>query len=151
MKENLARLAFYARQQTRTDSDADDVLQDAIIEAWKRTPKKCPDVALVFSYIRRRSIDLGRKMKVRQDFAESSDVLLVTIETDFEQRDDELLLRKSLGKLPPNLSEAVVLHLWGGLTFQEIGKMLSISPNTASSRYRLALERLRQTVKNKLS
>ncbi len=150
MAENLARLALYARQQTRTDNDADDVLQEAIIEAWKREPQKCPDLPLVFSYIRRRAIDLGRKIKVRQDFAESSDVPLTSIETNFEQRDDEHVLRSSLGELPPELSETVVLHLWGSLTFREIGEMLSISQNTAASRYRIALERLRQTLKTKL-
>jgi len=31
---------------------------------------------------------------------------------------------------------------WGGLTFAEISESLAISPNTAASRYRYALEQL---------
>ena len=36
-----------------------------------------------------------------------------------------------------------VLKLWAGLTFEEIATALVIPPNTAASRYRYALEKLR--------
>ena len=34
------------------------------------------------------------------------------------------------------------MKFWGGLTFQEISQALGISPNTAASRYRYAMEQL---------
>jgi DNA-directed RNA polymerase specialized sigma24 family protein len=37
----------------------------------------------------------------------------------------------------------VGLEIDGGLTFAEIGAVAGISPNTAASRYRYALEKLR--------
>ena len=52
-------------------------------------------------------------------------------------------LRRSLAALPDDQREIVVLHLWGDLTFSQIADLLSISSNTAASRYRYALEKLR--------
>jgi RNA polymerase sigma-70 factor, ECF subfamily len=52
-------------------------------------------------------------------------------------------LRRALGDLPDDQREVVVLHIWGELTFSEIGDLLGISSNTAASRYRYALAKLR--------
>lgn len=52
-------------------------------------------------------------------------------------------IREALTDLPPEQREVVVLKVWQGRTFDEIGRLLGISPNTASSRYRYALEKLR--------
>ena len=56
---------LYARQQTRTESDAKDVLQEALTEVWRKSCGALPDKALVFATIRRRAIDLGRSMTRR--------------------------------------------------------------------------------------
>jgi len=52
-------------------------------------------------------------------------------------------LRRALGELPDDQREVIVLHVWGELTFSEIGDLLGISANTAASRYRYALGKLR--------
>ena len=53
-------------------------------------------------------------------------------------------LRRALGDLPPDdQREVIVLHIWGELTFLEIGNLLGVSANTAASRYRYALAKLR--------
>jgi RNA polymerase sigma-70 factor, ECF subfamily len=59
---------------------------------------------------------------------------------------EELTLRCALADLPADQREVVVLHLWGDLTFSEVAVLLEISPNTAASRYRYALTRLRELV-----
>ena len=45
--------------------------------------------------------------------------------------------------LPGDQRAVVHLHLWEGLTFDHIAEVLGIPRNTAASRYRLALEKLR--------
>jgi RNA polymerase sigma factor (sigma-70 family) len=55
----------------------------------------------------------------------------------------ELNLRRALGDLPDDQREVMILHVWGELTFSEIGDLLGISSNTAASRYRYALAKLR--------
>ncbi|HTU34034.1 MAG TPA: RNA polymerase sigma factor [Candidatus Acidoferrum sp.] len=58
----------------------------------------------------------------------------------------ETNLRRALGSLPREQSQIVVLHVWAELTFSEIGEVLGISPNTAGSRYRYALAKLRDAL-----
>jgi RNA polymerase sigma-70 factor (ECF subfamily) len=49
--------------------------------------------------------------------------------------------------LPPEQREIIDLKIEGGLTFGEIATLLSISPNTAASRYGYALEKLRAALR----
>jgi RNA polymerase sigma-70 factor, ECF subfamily len=49
--------------------------------------------------------------------------------------------------LQPNYRGVVTLKVWGGLTFQEIAEMTGVPLNTAASRYRYALDELRQNLK----
>jgi RNA polymerase sigma-70 factor, ECF subfamily len=58
-------------------------------------------------------------------------------------------LRRALAALPDDQREVVVLHIWGDLTFSQIADLLSISSNTAASRYRYALGRLRDSMSAK--
>jgi RNA polymerase sigma-70 factor, ECF subfamily len=53
-------------------------------------------------------------------------------------------LRRALAALPVDQREVVVLHMWGELTFSEVGNLLDVSSNTAASRYRYGLTKLRE-------
>ena len=53
-------------------------------------------------------------------------------------------LQSSLQELPDEQREIILLHLWAGLSFEEVGAALGISPNTAASRYRYGLSKLRE-------
>ena len=55
-------------------------------------------------------------------------------------------LRRALGDLREDQREVIVLHVWGDLTFSEIGDLLGVSLNTAASRYRYALAKLREAM-----
>jgi RNA polymerase sigma-70 factor (ECF subfamily) len=55
-------------------------------------------------------------------------------------------LRRAIGALDDDQREVIVLHIWGELTFLQIAQVLSVSPNTAASRYRYALARLRDAM-----
>ena len=58
----------------------------------------------------------------------------------------ELNLRRALNSLPEDQRQVAVLHVWGELTFSQIADLLEISANTAASRYRYALARLRDAL-----
>ena len=64
-----------------------------------------------------------------------------------EDDEDATRLRDAVQNLSPKLREVVVMKSWGGLTFAEISEALAISPNTAASRYRYALEQLSQELR----
>ena len=41
----------------------------------------------------------------------------------------------------------MILRVWGEMTFEETAAVLDISPNTAASRYRYALAKLKERLK----
>ncbi len=53
-------------------------------------------------------------------------------------------LEEALSTLPDEQREVVVLRTWGEMTFDQVGDLLGIPPNTAASRHRYALEKLRE-------
>lgn len=58
----------------------------------------------------------------------------------------EVNLRRALWELPGDQREVTILHIWGELTFAQVAEVLSISANTAASRYRYALGKLREAL-----
>jgi len=59
------------------------------------------------------------------------------------------LLLARLDRLPGDQKETVYLKVFDGLTFKEIASVCGISANTAASRYRYGIEKLREAVGEK--
>ena len=153
------RLILFARQQSRSPQDAEDIVQDALVklvekldagefvggrEAW---------MPYLFTTIRRLSIDLGRRddrRKRREDVVggeseiEQREVFHPWFESESSDDETRQLLEAGLKELPPKFAEVVVMKVWGERTFAEIGEALEISQNTAASRYRYGLEALKK-------
>ena len=55
-----------------------------------------------------------------------------------------LALQAELAELPDEQREIILLRVWGQMTFEEAAAALDISPNTAASRYRYALVKLKE-------
>jgi RNA polymerase sigma-70 factor, ECF subfamily len=53
-------------------------------------------------------------------------------------------LERALAELPDNQREVVLLRVWGELTLQAAADVLDVPLNTVASRYRYALDKLRQ-------
>lgn len=61
------------------------------------------------------------------------------------------LLNNAIGKLPYEQREVLILHLQGGMMFKQIARLQRISKNTAWSRYRYALEKLRLLLNSEIT
>jgi RNA polymerase sigma-70 factor (ECF subfamily) len=72
--------------------------------------------------------------------------LLAPVTTDSVSADSCDDLQDALKSLPPLQREVIALKVDGGLTFAQIAEILQVSPNTAASRYRYALEKLRKAL-----
>jgi RNA polymerase sigma-70 factor (ECF subfamily) len=59
-------------------------------------------------------------------------------------REAALALQKALAELPEEQRETVVMRMWSGLTLEEVAAATSVPLNTVASRYRYALEKLRE-------
>lgn len=147
--DNSARFLLFARQQCRTEEDARDVVQEALARLWKWRGGKGPppDAPLVYTTIRRAAIDQIRSndrrtfREVAYDGEKTTDAWF---DPSLEQREFAMEVQAAVDKLSPKLREAVVLKVWGGLTFAQIAETLEIPMSTAASRVRLALEELKQ-------
>ncbi len=151
LSENAPRLLAYARQRCGSVAEAEDILQDALVKLWhyqEERDYRAPDLPLAFSVLRYISLDRGRSKGRREkrdqkiiQFQVGHDLWL---DTPAEDQEEAEILRQTVGKLPEKLREVLTLKIWGGLTFAEIAKILSLSNNTAASRYRYALEQLQK-------
>lgn len=142
------RLLLFARQQTRTESDAEDVLQEAFVRLWRRHEgEEAPPPALFFTAIRHTAIDLARKhdrRTAREEKAHETQEPVTWFERrlEAEERQDQLLA--AVRELPRPQQDVLTLKVWGELTFDDIARVLEIPANTAASRYRYALNGLRK-------
>jgi RNA polymerase sigma-70 factor (ECF subfamily) len=149
LTEHGPKLLLFARGWTYCRHDAEDLIQEAIVKLWhyqanhRHAP---PDLPLAFATIRFCGLNHHRSESRRRKREESvvylHDFQDVWLDPVQEADEEALLLRQAVKRLSPKLREVVVMKTWGGLTFAEISTALAISPNTAASRYRYALEQL---------
>jgi RNA polymerase sigma-70 factor, ECF subfamily len=59
-----------------------------------------------------------------------------------------LEIEGAMGQLPPEQREVVVMKIWGEMTLTEVAQVLEIPENTVASRYRYALNKLREFLKD---
>lgn len=149
LAENGPRLLLFARGWGKTREDAEDLVQESVLKMWHYQQERGgspPDLPLVFSTIRFAGLMLHRTEKRRKKREESivflNDFKDVWLDPMMEEDEEALILRDAVQNLSDKLREVVVMKIWGGLTFAEISLTLAISPNTAASRYRYALEQL---------
>lgn len=152
IKEWGDRFLLFARQQAKSLAEAEDILQEAIVHIWTRRnlfPRIEP--GLVFLQIKRVAIDRARQDERRR---KREEIFATENQPVFEHHDGSQLspgVERVLCELPLEQREVIVLKVWGEQTFEAIGESLEISPNTAASRYRYGLDRMRRMLKGELS
>lgn len=166
LNENGARMLLFARQQTRSAEDAEDILQDALVKLARKVQEGSFEGGqeswrpFLYTTIRRLAIDLGRKNDRRKKREKKSEADRQTetggladpwFHSDGSNEETRSLLEVELKKLPAKFSEVIILKVWGNHTFAEIGEMLGVSLNTVASRYRYGLERLRKALESNRS
>jgi RNA polymerase sigma-70 factor (ECF subfamily) len=142
-------LFAFALDLTRSEADARDVLQE-IFSRLAARPDLLDSVRDVRAYLIRlahnRAVDLIRRNATRQRTREAAAAEPVNLFAPTEDPDAAALRREiegALAELPPDQRAVVHLRLWNGLTFDAIAEALGIPLNTAASRYRYALDKLR--------
>jgi len=144
--EHAAGLVLYARQWWRSPSDAEDAVQDAFVRLLK-SPGSFGErpVPILYQAVKwaaldrlRREARLGRREE-EAAFLEPGEALF---ECSLESEERRVQVEAALHVLPEEQREVLTLHIWGNLSFREVGEMLGSSQNTAASRFRYALKNL---------
>jgi len=135
------RMLAVARAITGSDADAEDAVQQTFLDLHRsRAALARADDPRAYAYRALRNAALRSRRQVRE----------APLPDDFDPAhaagpapDRDAELERALSRLPLDQREVVALKIDGELTFAQIAAALGVSPNTAASRYRYALERLR--------
>lgn len=130
---------------TGSPHDAEDAVQEVfagVVRARKHMRNVEDLRAYLFAALRRASLRLATARRERSLSPQEVQCLSAP-QTKGMESEQSLRLERALQRLPAEQREVVALKIDGGLTFAEIAVVLGISPNTAASRYRYALEKLR--------
>lgn len=134
-----AELILYGRALGLSHAEAEDVLQETFLALMAKERPLQPEHYCVRSF-RNRALNyqrslwrrLTRELEAHSWFEKSSP------ETAIEEA-----AMHGLSQLPIEQREVIVLKIWHCYTFEDIGELLEISPNTAAGRYRYGLQKIR--------
>jgi RNA polymerase sigma-70 factor, ECF subfamily len=138
---------------TRNETDTRDLLQELFVKL-ARHPGLLSGVreerAFLIRLAHNLAIDLIRRRGAREKNYEQFAADAATIFAGSANPDEQAFqtaLSNALGGLPHDQRAVVHLKLWEGLTFEQIADALDLSPNTAASRYRYGLDKLRERLR----
>ncbi len=138
---------------TRDEEDTHEVMQEVFVKL-AREPKALDraqdERAFLIRLAHNTAIDLMRRRGTRSKYHErfgAEKVSPFAAPADPDEAAFGTALAAALGELPAQQRAVVHLKLWDGLTFERIAAALEISPNTAASRYRYGIDKLRELLR----
>ena len=146
-------LFAFVLQLTRDEADTRDVLQDLFIKLAKNPfflDTVRDERGFLIRLAHNQAIDLMRRRGTRDRTYEQ--LGQVTLELFAHNGDPDSAgfrdaLSAALAELPTEQRAVVQLKLWEGWTFEAIAESLQISLNTAASRYRYGIDKLRDRLR----
>lgn len=149
--EHAAGMILFARQWCRAHADAEDVVQEVFAHRWRLAAQANDPAAYLYISVKHCAMDQRRsesrrlqreaaaaQMKIESSQGESC------FESSASQHEETAMIETHLNMLPADQREVLVLKIWGELTFAQIAQVMDASANTIASRYRYALQALRQ-------
>ena len=135
-----AELILYGRALGLSHAEAEDVLQETFVALLEKVQAPLQPEHYCVRSFRNRALNyrrslwrrLTRELEAQRWFEKSSS------ETPAERA-----AMRSLAELPVEQREVIVLKIWHQYTFEEIGELLELSPNTAAGRYRYGLQKIK--------
>ena len=143
-EREAAKLILYGRALGLSHGEAEDVLHEtfmALLEL-QETPEEPMHYAL--RAFRNRVMNFKRSLwrRIAREFES-----IRWFDKSAGESAVERAAMHCLAALPSEQREVIVLKIWSELTFEQIGAMLDLSPNTVAGRYRYGMQKLRICLK----
>ena len=139
-----AELMLYGRALGLSHAEAEDVLQETFVKLMKLPESPVQPEHYCVRCFRNSALNYRRSLWRRITRELES---LRWFERLPEESAAERKAMKCLAGLPCEQREVIVLKIWHEYTFEEIGQVLEVSPNTAAGRYRYGLKKLKNCLK----
>jgi RNA polymerase sigma-70 factor (ECF subfamily) len=140
-------LLAYACALLRNPSAAEDVLHQVFVNLLRARKDITGEPGpYLFRAVRYGALNHLRGQAREVELADGG----VWLESPDGSTETSMALQSALRTLPEEQREVVVLKIWGELTFEEAAAVIGISPNTAASRYRYGLEKLKDIWKSEV-
>jgi RNA polymerase sigma-70 factor (ECF subfamily) len=139
-----SELILYGRALGLGHGEAEDVLQETFLALMRRPePPALPEHYCLRTF-RNRALNYRRSLwrRLAREWESAR-----WFEPAAGESPAERGAMRCLALLPAEQREVIVLKIWHEYTFQDIGELLEISPNTAAGRYRYGLQKLRLHLK----
>lgn len=141
-----AALVLLARQHVASRADAEDVVQDAFVRFWRSRHRANDPTAYLYTCVRHCALNWqrSRARRSRREEIAARPEAEATLTGPLSQEERRQAIEGELRNLPESQREVLVMKVWGSLSFLQIAEALQIPVNTAASRYRYALAKLRE-------
>lgn len=151
-REYLGRIYAYVRAQVGSAADAEDVTAQVFMNAYQAYPRFEPrhttPSAWLFRIARNATLDHfrahGRRERLRRT-VEHQPVAEVDPAVEAEERIQYRALLAHVARLPERQRDVISLR-HSGLSFQEVGNLMSCTEDAAKMLYHRALKALREAV-----
>jgi RNA polymerase sigma-70 factor (ECF subfamily) len=143
-EDQRRKLVRTASSILKDRTEAEDLVQQTMLAVWERAQGE--EIRNPGGYLARAVYWNAIKQRARQRARLSLEHVeeLPTLSRPHDDRIDAIELELAISELPLTQQSVIRLRFYLGLSFREIGNNLSISTNTAASRTRYALARLRK-------
>ena len=147
-RRHSSRLYALLLRMLRETADAEEVLQETFVDAWKRAREYAASRGSVEAWLitiaRSRAIDRLRNRGARLRLVKQTEQLALAEPAQPGPADvqAQTRLRRALGTLPPEQRRAIELAYWDGLSQSEISRETGDPLGTVKTRVRLGLQRL---------
>lgn len=139
-EERASQILLYGRSLGLSHSEAEDVLQETFVALMQQTGQPEKPLHYCLRSFRNRALNYRRGF-LRRVVRELESVKW--FERGNDESPEERAAMRCLERLPKDQREVILLKIWHEYTFEEIGELLEISPNTVAGRYRYGLQKIR--------
>lgn len=152
------RLKTYLVRLGASSASAEEHVQEAMLTLWRRAdtfdPRQANVRTWMFTIARNKRIDALRREKRPE--LDPNDPALVPDATPsaddaFEAMEHEDILREAIDQLPKEQADLLRICYYEDKSHRQIARELDLPLGTVKSRLRLALARLRATLKDRVS
>jgi RNA polymerase sigma-70 factor (ECF subfamily) len=150
------RVWAFVRRLVRDEHLAEDLTQDVFLQVQRALPRYEPErpltpwiFAIATNKVRDHWRSAAHRLGLRSAALDDEQALELLAESEvpaakIEGREEQVLVREAIETLPESMRLAIVLRVYEGLSFAEIGRLVERDEVAVRKRYSRALAELRR-------